>query len=124
MRKPPEALPGFQQYQFTFTRHIRNPAQNPRPAGVEPRRMAIYNDLLYNNVESFLLRCFPVCRKILGESKWNTLARDFFANHRSTTQLFRQIPEEFVRFIESRGDDHPASPAFLPAFLPELAHYE
>lgn len=123
MRKPPDGLPGFQQYQFAFTRHIRNPAQNPRPAGVEPRRMAIYNDLLYNNVESFLLRCFPVCRKILGESEWNALARDFFANHRSGAPLFRQIPEEFVRFTESRGD-HPDQPPLFPAFLPYLAHYE
>ena len=35
--------------QAEFTRHIRNPAQAPAPAGVESRRMKIYNDLIYNN---------------------------------------------------------------------------
>ena len=49
-------LPAFQQYQYAFTAHIRDPRRNPRPAGVPARRMRVYNQLLYNNLESFLLR--------------------------------------------------------------------
>ena len=63
-------LPEFQQYQFAFTRHIRDPQHQPRPSGVTARRMKIYNELLYNNLESFLLACFPVTRKVLGVRKW------------------------------------------------------
>ena len=71
-------LPLFQQYQFAFAGHIRNPRQNKRPQGVPAQRMKVYNDLLYNNLESFLLACFPVLRTVLGKRKWAKLVRDFF----------------------------------------------
>ena len=61
------------------------------PAGVEARRMKVYNELLYNNTESFLLGCFPVLRRCLGERRWNRLVREFFRVHRSHTPYFRQI---------------------------------
>lgn len=118
-RKPPE-LPAFQQYQFQFTRHIRDPRHNPRPAGSEVRRMKIYNELLYNNLESFLLACFPITRKILGPRKWGKLVREFFATHRCRSPLFRQIPEEFVQYLQqersARKQDTP--------YLVHLPHYE
>ena len=113
-------LASFQQYQFQFTKHIRDPKRNPRPRGAEPQRMKIYNELLYNNLESFLLACFPVTRKILGKSRWSKLVREFFANHRCRTPLFRQIPDEFVQYLQQerskRADD--------PPYLVYLAHYE
>ncbi|NWG86286.1 MAG: putative DNA-binding domain-containing protein, partial [Hydrogenophilaceae bacterium] len=88
--------------------------------GVPARRMKVYNELLYNNVEGFLLACFPVCRAILGQGKWTRLAREFFREHRSHTPYFRQIPDEFLKYLQDtwqRPDD-------VPEFLPELAHYE
>ncbi len=119
MPRTPE-LPSFQQYQDQFTRHIRDPKRNPRPTGAEPRRMKIYNELLYNNLESFLLACFPITRKILGKRRWSKLVREFFANHRCHTPLFRQIPDEFVQYLQQerikRADD--------PSYLVYLAHYE
>lgn len=113
-------LPTFQQYQLDFTAHIRNPKEVPRPQGVEARRMKIYNELLYNNLEGFLLACFPVLHRILGQRKWAKLVREFFAEHRCHTPFFRQIPDEFVQYLKNergqRDDD--------PAFLLDLAHYE
>jgi len=82
--------------------------------------MKVYNELLYNNTESFLLGCFPVLRRCLGERRWNRLVREFFRVHRSHTPYFRQIPEEFLQFLQnewSRPDDY-------PEWLLELAHYE
>ena len=64
MQQPVAELPRFQQVQQAFTRHMRDPANAPAPAGVEDRRMAIYRDLLFNNVQTFLAGCFPVLRKI------------------------------------------------------------
>jgi hypothetical protein len=113
-------LPAFQQYQYAFTAHIRDPRRNPRPAGVPARRMRIYNQLLYNNLESFLLACFPVSRGVLGARKWARLVRSFFAEHRCRTPFFRQIPEEFVRWLQEMRPNHPEDPPFLP----HLAHYE
>ena len=113
-------LPSFQQYQLAFTAHIRNPQLNKRPRGVEARRMQVYNELVYNNLEGFLLACFPVLRKVLGKRNWSKLVREFFATHRCHTPFFRQIPDEFVHYLKNergeRADD--------PAFLQDLAHYE
>lgn len=110
----------FQAYQRAFTAHIRDPRNVARPKGVPARRMKVYNGLLYNNMEGFLLSCFPVCRKILGKRRWDRLVRAFFRDHVCHTPLFRRIPEEFLQYLQ-------ASPSILaeyPAFLPELAHYE
>lgn len=119
MSAKPE-LPLFQQYQLEFASHIRNPQLHKRPHGVEARRMKVYNELLYNNLEGFLLACFPVLRQVLGKRKWAKLVRDFFSVHRSHTPFFRQIPDEFVHYLKNergaRAED--------PAFLQDLAHYE
>lgn len=119
MNKPP-ALPEFQRYQFEFAAHIRDPGAHPRPAGVDARRMKIYSELLYNNVEGFLLACFPVLRKILGTRKWAKLVRAFFSTHRSHTPYFRQIPDEFMQFLQNEW----TLPAGRPPYLLALAHYE
>ncbi len=115
---PPEM--DFQAFQRDFTRHIRDPRSAPRPEGVPARRMRVYNELLYNNVEGFLLACFPVCRKILGGRKWSRLVRSFFRDHDCHTPFFRQIPEEFLRYLQEAWQ----RPEDYPEFLPELAHYE
>ena len=110
----------FQHYQRAFTARIRDPRANPRPKGAPAKRMKVYEDLLYNNLEGFLLACFPVCRKILGARRWSRLVRDFFRDHASHTPYFRQIPEEFLKYLQ----DEWARPEDFPPFLPELAHYE
>lgn len=116
----PHALPEFQRYQYAFTAHIRDPKAHPRPAGVEARRMKIYNALLYTNIESFLLACFPVLRQVLGARRWAKLVRAFFSTHRSHTPYFRQIPDEFVQFLQHEW----TPPEGYPPFTLALAHYE
>lgn len=118
--KKPDTRPDFQRYQLAFTAHIRDPRLHPRPSGVEARRMKIYNELLYNNVEGFLLACFPVVRRMLGARKWTRMVRVFFATHRSHTPYFRQIPDEFVQFLQNEW----TPPADYPSWLTALAHYE
>ena len=113
-------LPSFQQYQFAFASHIRNPRLNKRPQGVEARRMKVYNELLFNNLEGFLLACFPVLRQVLGKRKWSKLVRDFFTEHRCHTPFFRQIPDEFIHYLKNERGDREEDPAFMQ----DLAHYE
>lgn len=115
----PPALPEFQQYQMAFTRHIRDPERNARPAGVNARNMQIYNDLLFNNVFTLVSSCFPVTRMVLGSDRWDALIRSFFAQHRPRTPYFRQIPEEFLQFMQGR--EHATDD---PDFLIYLLHYE
>lgn len=117
MSAEPENLRALQ---FTFAAHIRDPAHAPRPVDVEPRRMAIYTELFFNNVESLLAANFPVIRSLHDTDAWRALVRDFFREHRSHTPLFPEIGSEFIRHLEERAerglDD--------PPFLIELAHYE
>ena len=113
-------LPSFQQYQLAFASHIRNPQLHKRPRGVEARRMKVYNELLFNNLEGFLLACFPVLRQVLGKRKWSKLVRDFFTEHRCHTPFFRQIPDEFVHYLKNERGER----AEDPAFMQDLAHYE
>lgn len=82
--------------------------------------MNIYNELLYNNVEGFLLVCFPVLKNVLGVRKWSKLVRGFFSAHRSHTPYFRQIPDEFVQFLQNEW----TPPEGYPPYLLALAHYE
>jgi hypothetical protein len=112
--------PRFQRRQLEFTAHLRDPDKAPRPGDVEQRRMAIYRELLYNNVEGFLAKGFPVVRAITPDTAWHELVADFFARHRSTSPLFREIPEEFLHYLVAERSPRPGDPPFLT----ELAHYE
>jgi hypothetical protein len=103
--------------QHAFAAHLRDPAHVPPPPGLEDRRVAIYRELVYANLESLLRGTFPVANRLLGETAWETLVRAFLRDHRSTTPLFPELPREFVRFIEGRADGD-------PPWLAELAHYE
>ena len=104
--------------QFVLARHLRDPQTHPAPPGIEERRLAIYRDLFFNNIEGLLAGNFPVIRKTLGDDAWRKLVREFYATHRSHTPLFPEIAREFIRYLESRDDDA------LPPWLRELAHYE
>ena len=111
--------PDFQDFQRAFGRHLRDPRRNPRPTGVPARRMAVYNELLFNNICGFLDSCFPVSRATLGEKKWRQLNRSFYRDWPSHTPWFREIPREFVRYLSESTIKQP-----LPVWLAELAHYE
>ena len=104
--------------QFALSRHLRDPSSHPPPPGIEERRLAVYRDLFFNNIEGLLAGNFPVIRKTLGDDAWRALVRRFYADHRSQTPLFPEIAREFIRYLESREDDG------LPPWLRELAHYE
>ncbi|CAN7229745.1 putative DNA-binding domain-containing protein [Pseudoxanthomonas sp. LjRoot143] len=104
--------------QFALARHLRDPSAHPPPPGMEERRLAIYRDLFFNNIEGLLAGNFPVIRKTLGYEAWRALVRQFYATHRSHTPLFPEIAREFIRYLESRDD------GALPPWLRELAHYE
>jgi len=106
--------------QFRLSRHIRDPDNNPPPPHVEERRLHIYRELFYNNLEDLLASNFPVIRRILGDTQWHALIRAFLRDHRSKTPLFPEIGREFLRFLETRQEANAGDPLYLL----ELAHYE
>ena len=107
----------LREQQLELTRHLRDPQGVPPPPGLEDRRVAVYRDLLFNNIESLLGGNFPVIRALLGPERWQALARDFFRDHRSQTPLFPEIAREFLRYLDTLDPVE-------PPFLRELAHYE
>ncbi len=111
-------LPGFRETQIEFAAHIRNPESNPRPADIEPRRMQIYLDLFYNNIEGFLANGFPIAKQVLGHDAWHELAREFVHLHPSESPYFLEVSQEFLTFLGTLGSGRVAD------FLLELCHYE
>jgi hypothetical protein len=111
--------PLFQQQQRQFLHYLRQPETTQIPAGFAPERLAVYADLLYNKFDESLTACFPVIHRILSPADWRALLLDFIAEHRCLTPYYRQIPDEFVQYLQqkhNRAHDWP--------FLAELAHFE
>jgi uncharacterized protein len=110
----------FQDVQRIFAAHIRDPAHHTAPTDVEDRRMGIYRELFYNNLESFIANAFPVLRKLTPDARWHRMVREFFAHHACRSPYFLQIPQEFLIYLQTERASDPDDPPFLQ----ELAHYE
>ena len=105
----------FQQYQAQFTAHIRDPKTHKKPARVVDSRMAVYREIVFNNLFASVSACFPVCRQIIGARAWRKLVRSFFAEHGSDTPFFREIPAQFLKYLDTQP---------IAEHLKQLAHYE
>ncbi len=106
--------------QRAFAARIRRGANEPLPNGIDAERMAVYEELFFNNLDGFVTSGFPLLCRILGEARRLALVRDFLAEHRCRTPYFLEIGGEFVDWLEQGGGlrfDY-------PPFLAELAHYE
>jgi len=111
--------PGFIDKQYEFAAHIRDPEANPRPADVEERRMKIYRELFYNNVNSFMESGFPVLRSLFDDDAWHLMIRDYYSRHQSHTPLFPEMTKEFIDYLQNERNNPDD-----PPFMVELAHYE
>ena len=110
----------MRESQLAMARYLRNPESETPPAGVEPRRMAIYERLVYNNIESFISSGFPVLRSLYEEDDWHRLVRGFIVGHRCHTPYFLEISQEFIQYLMNEYQPREQDPPFLA----ELAHYE
>lgn len=112
-------LPDFQKKQYAFAAHIRDPENNPAPANIEDRRMAVYRELFFNNLLKLLSGTFPVLKKLHTADQWRGMIRQFMVSHHAQTPYFLEIPKEFLSFLEHEYESDDTYP-----FLLELAHYE
>lgn len=107
-------------YQRGFAARLRDPANSPMPQGVPADRVAVYERLFYNSIESFVSGTFPVLHSILSEQRWTRLVTAFIAQHECRSPYFLEIGQEFMAWLQhgylaEAGD---------PLFMLELAHYE
>lgn len=112
-------IPKFQQVQYQFSGHIRDPENTAMPDDVEQRRMTIYRDLFYNNIEGFLSSGFPVLKQITSEERWHAMVRDFMVKHQAKSPLFNEIAHEFLHYLDNERDSQTD-----PVFINSLCHYE
>jgi hypothetical protein len=108
--------------QDALAAYIRDPERVPPPPGIEERRLKIYRELFFNNVDSLLAGNFPVIRRIFGDAGWRTLIRGFLREHDCQTPMFTELGREFMRYLDARAEDE--SGCDDPPWLRELAHYE
>ena len=111
---------GLRDSQLRMAQYLRNPELAPAPAGVEQRRLDIYQRLVFNNIESFISSGFPVLRSLYGESDWHGLIRAFIDGHSCNTPYFLEIGQEFLQFLLEEYQRRECDPVFMT----ELAHYE
>ena len=109
----------FREVQRAFSAYLRDPENNPRPAGLPDNRLSVYRYAVYANIERFLSDNFPRIKSFYTESAWENLVRDYIVRHRSETMCFVELPKEFLEYLENIRDN-----AEDPPFLYELAHFE
>lgn len=106
--------------QTQFAAHIRNPQLTACPNDISHRRMQVYRDLFYKNIEGFISNGFPVLRTIFSDEHWHAMIRDFMTHHHCKTPYFPEIAEEFLEYLQLERKENDIDPPFLI----ELAHYE
>ncbi|WP_235898638.1 HvfC family RiPP maturation protein [Parahaliea maris] len=106
--------------QLGMARHLRDPRPENAPEGIEERRLKVYRELVYNNIEGFISSGFPVLRSLYDAGQWQELVRAFVAVHRCATPYFLEISQEFIRFLTEDYSPRECDPPFIA----ELAHYE
>ncbi len=111
--------PAFMRRQHEFTRHLRDPAREPAPAGLSGPRLEVYSNAIFLNIERFMRDNFPRVREVLGEEEWQSLVRDYIVRHRSRTPLFVELLDEFMAYLTAER-----AAAGDPPYLTELAHFD
>ncbi len=117
---PNSAKKSFKDWQYAFTSHIRDPENVAIPDGIEERRIKIYSELFYNNVEGFISGGFPILRSLYSDDDWHLLVRDYFKNHKNHTPYFLELSQEFIEYLQHERETHDND---FP-FMLELTHYE
>lgn len=110
----------FIETQKQLADHLRDPEVNSAPTNIEERRLRIYRDLIYKNIEGFISGGFPILRTLYSEDDWQELVRGFIRAHQSESPYFLEVSQEFLRYLQEEHDLRDCDPKFML----ELAHYE
>lgn len=116
MPAPPEYSDDLKR----FSGAIRDPG-SAQSTGIEPRRMALYQELFFNNINGFLSNVFPVFKSLVSEDWWQQEVRGFLQNYRCQSPLFCDIGREYLDYVQSTQRSATAQD---PPFMLELLHYE
>ena len=110
---PSVPKPDFMARQLAFAAHLRDPEHCPAPADLDDRRMGIYRELIFNNVDSLLAGNFPVLHGLLPKDRWQALVRDFLIRHRARSPLFPELAQEFLGYLAEERGTRTEDPPYL-----------
>lgn len=108
----------FQQVQQQLCRELRD--ATPDSQLIDSRRLQVYQELLRNNVNTFIDTCYPISQRLLGESVWADLAEAFFAHSRCDSPFYYDISLAFREYLDAA--EHPILVQY--PWLRELLHVE
>lgn len=114
-------LPSFQRYQLAFTARLRDAKNAPPLTGVPHERMAVYEEIVFNNLFESVSACFPIASKIIGKRKWLKLNQAFMRDYSAHSPLFRKIPEQFLQYLNKPTAE---LQQLIPDYFNSLCHYE
>ncbi|MDP6943458.1 MAG: DNA-binding domain-containing protein [Myxococcota bacterium] len=90
------------------------------PLGVDPERLAIYQDFAQGHVLGILTKLFPRVRAALSDASWSHLSRAFFKAHPPTGWDLNDAASRFPAYLGGRLDAHDD----LARFHVALARFE
>ena len=93
----------------------------PTPGELEDRRVQIYRDLIFKNVDNFIASSFPVFKKTSDIRYWQALISSFLTEHKAHSPYFSDLAREFLEYLESRATQELEED---PPYMFELAQYE
>lgn len=91
------------QHQADLAEYIRHPQSAKKPHGIDGKRLAVYADLVRNNLSSFINRCFSETRQWVDEKEWFNLQEAFLQQGKPQSPYFRDIPKQFLHFVQKQN---------------------
>ena len=114
----------LKKYQNDFSLFIRENANKKyQPDYLPQKNLHIYAQLIFNNINSSLKACFPICYSISKKNYWEVLVRKFMKEYKCENQMFKDIPEQFLQWLNNQTHKSEIK-KLIPVFFIELAHYE
>jgi uncharacterized protein len=117
----------FKQIQKSLATAIRDPEIDN---DFEQRRIAIYQELIFNNIEGFCANAFPVLKSVTPDKKWAALVRGYMNDFKSDSPFFVDIAEQFLTYLTALSAETAEITEAATNQSPsqhwrnELAHYE
>ena len=107
-------MSNFRELQEALAASVRFKV-NHEDLDVEPRRLAIYQRLVFNNLFGLLSGGYKKLRRAMGDEAFRQLVRAFLESGVSKTPYFAEISGEFLEWFIARE---------APKWQHELAEYE
>lgn len=111
--------------QQTFCNYLRDtPTKSSKPPfNLNDEKMAIYQEVVFNNIASFIDKTYPIAQCVLSKSQWLLMIKLFIKAHKLESPLFFEIANEFRLFLKNTSNK---ALSFLNkhVYIHDLLHFE